>query len=477
MERRARREGERDKGEAVNENVGKWEKRRKGIWWYVDPPVSDGFLLPSSVSSNYLDLMPQFLRSVRLLCALHKYYLDAVRAESSSSPVISSVPVSPLSTSVPNNSLQQPVSTVRRAGSFGSLLDSPRNRGGSGRLKLRTFRGHKRSNSQGVPPRFGSSRDSDTSPSSPSRSHSDSISSPFEELEVVWVSLESWFDLLIIEVQKLEDQNNDVVTEPRKQTLELELGSEEVAMNLVSNSTENVVPSHTPTNADDIPDVSVSSACVYGEHSDSKSNSPVEKAPDSSPHRKPPKVQLPLVQSSQLAAAIVNSAPQERRAIYLKSSSSFDVAEPALPLVHLSDMAHKRRSWHVERVAARILTLGGGGSLTSLSVFSRSLSSDSTVTERQSMFCDANLRCISFSHMYTLPIFHFFLPTDFPGVIPTSPLLEDQESGERDRQGGDALNCSESWNPDIVGTYADRLCAVTHAFALCCSTLHKSSGG
>lgn len=32
MERRARREGERDKGEAVNENVGKWENGRKGIW-------------------------------------------------------------------------------------------------------------------------------------------------------------------------------------------------------------------------------------------------------------------------------------------------------------------------------------------------------------------------------------------------------------------------------------------------------------
>jgi len=249
---------------------------------------------------------------------------------------------------------------------------------------------------------------------------------------VVGVSLESWFDLLIVEVQKLE---NDVVTEPMKQTLELELGSEEVAMNLVSNSTENVVPSYTPTNADNVPDVSVSSASVYGEHSDSKSNSPVEKAPDSSPRRKPPKVQLPLVQSSQLAAAIVNSAPQERRAIYLKSSSSFDVAEPALPLMHLSDMAHKRRSWHVERVAARILTLGGGGSLNSLSVFSRSLSSDSTAAERQSMFCDANLRCISFSHTYTLPIFHFFLPTDFPGVIPTSPLLEEKESGEREVKG------------------------------------------
>ena len=328
--------------------------------------------------------MPQFLRSVRILCALHKYYLDAVRVESSSSPVINSVPVSPLSTSVPNSSLQHPVSTVRRAGSFGSLLDSPRNRGGSGRLKLLSSRGHRRSRSQGVPPRSGvnsTSCDSDTSPSSPSRCHSDSISSPFEELEVVWGSLESWFDLLIIEVQKLGDQKDEVVTEPRQHILEL--GSEEVAVKLVSNPAQNVASSHSPTNGNSIPDVSVSSAAVCGEHLDSNSG---DSAPGSSPRRKPPKLQLPLVQSSQLAAAIVNSAPQERRAIYLKSSSSFDVAEPTLPLVRLSDMAHKHRSWHVERVAARILTLGGGGSLTSLTAFSRSLSSDSTTTERQSTF-------------------------------------------------------------------------------------------
>ena len=201
---------------------------------------------------------------------------------------------------------------------------------------------------------------------------------------MVWGSLESWFDLLIIEVQKLGDRKDEVVTEPRQHTLELELGSEEVEAKLVSNPAQNVASSHSPTNGNSIPDVSVSSAAVCGEHSDS--NSPGDSAPDSFPHREPSKLQLPLVQSSQLAAAIVNSAPQERRAIYLKSSSSFDIAEPTLPLVRLSDMAHKRRSWHVERVAARILTLGGGGSLTSLTAFSRSLSSDSTTTERQSTF-------------------------------------------------------------------------------------------
>jgi hypothetical protein len=28
----------------------------------------------------------------------------------------------------------------------------------------------------------------------------------------------------------------------------------------------------------------------------------------------------------------------------------------------------------------------------------------------------------------------------------------------------------------LVEVYADRLCAVTHAFALCCATLQKNSG-
>ena len=295
--------------------------------------------------------MPQFLRAIHILCVLYKYYLDAVGVESSSH-IINSVPSSPLSTSVPNSNLQEPNADVRRVGSYGSLLDSPRGRGGSGRSRLRSFRGHRRSHSQTNPPRSGTnsgSHGSNTSPSSPpSQSHSDTISNPFEELEMVWGSLESWFDLLIIEVQKLEEQNENIVTEPGKQTLEprSDLGTEPVPK-------PEIFP-HSPTNDSHNPDIS----------------------PPSSPRRKPQKPQLPSLQSSQLAAAIVNSAPQERRAIYLKSSSSFDVAEPTLPLPHLNDAALKRRSWHVERVVARILTLGCGESLTSLPTFSRSLSSD-----------------------------------------------------------------------------------------------------
>ena len=128
--------------------------------------------------------MPQFLRAVRILCTLYKYYLDTVGAEPSSSPIINSVPSSPLSTSIPNSNLQELTSDVRRVGSYGSLLDNPRSRGGSGRSKLRSFRGHRRSRSQTNPPQSGTNSGSNTSPSSPpSHSHSDTISSPFEELE------------------------------------------------------------------------------------------------------------------------------------------------------------------------------------------------------------------------------------------------------------------------------------------------------
>ena len=40
----------------------------------------------------------------------------------------------------------------------------------------------------------------------------------------------------------------------------------------------------------------------------------------------------------------------------------------------------------------------------------------------------------------------------------------------------DSKNKEESWNLDIVGVYAERLSAVTHAFALCCYTLQQASG-
>ena len=46
-----------------------------------------------------------------------------------------------------------------------------------------------------------------------------------------------------------------------------------------------------------------------------------------------------------------------------------------------------------------------------------------------------------------------------------------------DNDGGDGgVEGEEEDNHSLVEVYADRLCAVTHAFALCCATLQKNSG-
>ena len=73
-----------------------------------------------SVSSSYQDLMPQFLRAIRMLCTLHKYYVAAYKSLPPDTIISTSVPNSPAGTG------EGPTgATVRRAGSFGSLLDSP----------------------------------------------------------------------------------------------------------------------------------------------------------------------------------------------------------------------------------------------------------------------------------------------------------------------------------------------------------------
>ena len=270
--------------------------------------------------------MPQFLRAVRMLCVLYKHYVSASRAANGSASVVTSVPASPLSACEPESRPSRGAS-VRRAGSFGSLLDSPRSSRlrGAGRPPRRTAMGHRRTLSGSTPE--PSSRDGRayTVPScsppagklvaSPEQdfrnaSHSD----PFEQLETVWGSLSSWFDLLVVEVQRLQEED----------TLQ-----------------QDGAPPH---------------------------SSP-------SPKRKS-QLLLPAAQSSKLAAAIVNSAPIGRRTVFLKSSTSFEPAGPASPVL-FRDSAQKRRSWHVERVTARYLTaLNAGGSLSSLPALERSLSSD-----------------------------------------------------------------------------------------------------
>ena len=93
---------------------------------------------------------------------------------------------------------------------------------------------------------------------------------------------------------------------------------------------------------------------------------------DGSPRRKP---EL-KIQSSALAAAIVNSAPLYRRQVFLQPSHSFDQSS----WCSTQDPNPKRRSWHVERVTARMLSVleETGSSLAALpAAFNRSFSTES----------------------------------------------------------------------------------------------------
>ena len=111
-----------------------------------------------------------------------------------------------------------------------------------------------------------------------------------------------------------------------------------------------------------------------------------------SPTSKKPQLSLPTVQSSRLAAAIVQSAPIDRRAVFLRPSSSFDHTSPSPPSSPSGrgsggaspraggrgglGARDKRRSWHMERFTMRYLA--SGGSLSSIPALQRSLSSEGT---------------------------------------------------------------------------------------------------
>jgi len=73
-----------------------------------------------SVSSSYQDLMPQFLRAIRMLCTLYKYYIAAYKTLPPNTIISTSVPSSPGSEGPGDRAV------VKRTNSFGSLLDSPR---------------------------------------------------------------------------------------------------------------------------------------------------------------------------------------------------------------------------------------------------------------------------------------------------------------------------------------------------------------
>ena len=69
--------------------------------------------------------------------------------------------------------------------------------------------------------------------------------------------------------------------------------------------------------------------------------------------------------------------------------------------------------------------------------------------------------CLSLSLSSVIITVHTLLPPTEVDMV-----KEEEEEEEEGREG----------RADIVGVYAERLSAVTHAFALCCHTLQDSTG-
>ena len=121
--------------------------------------------------------------------------------------------------------------------------------------------------------------------------------------------------------------------------------------------------------------------------SDSKDGSSEDDTVKSKPHPAEqdtstrPRPVPDLQSSSKLAAAIVNSAPLHRRQVFLQPSNSFEYVTGGTssgPAKFSKESALKRRSWHVERVTARMLSVLGESesALSELPGFNRSYSNE-----------------------------------------------------------------------------------------------------
>lgn len=183
------------------------------------------------------------------------------------------------------------------------------------------------------------------------------------------------------------------------------------------------------------------------------------------------------VSTDQLAAAIVLSAPPKRRQIFLQNSVSFENSSDRV-LLEGNSKALKRKSWHVERFA-RFVALEESSEFSSLPSFHRSQSSDPSTGMS---LCGTGMSLCG-AGMSLFGTGMSFCGTDMSlcgtgmslcgtgmslAFIPEA--LEDAKEVQL------TSDPSDSWKPDIVGAYADRLSAITHAFSLCSSAILKSIG-
>ena len=252
--------------------------------------------------------MPQFLRCIRVLCSLYPFYKQAYLQYQRHG-----------SNSLPKAKTTSPSSRVKRTDSLGSRLDDGRPHGIGSRSFLNSWTGHRRTSSHEMSAESFRGLEGGVSGVSASLGTLDTLefpSDPLQQLEVIWLSLSSWFDLLMKEIQKLPEIEEEQEASLENVTFHKELSHEE--------------------------------DMTFKETIKERSVSP---------------------ESAQLAAAIILSAPPKRRQVFLKPSVSFEGNS------RISKKCLKRRSWHVECVA-RVIPLDEEYS--SLPSFQRSKSSENS---------------------------------------------------------------------------------------------------
>ena len=269
------------------------------------------YLFPSvSSSSSYSDLMPQFLRAVRALCRLYPHYRQALqRSEIARASNITphSVPTSPaiVSNSAPN---------VHRAGSFGSLLENtshhshhPRTQyipAATNTVQSTTRRGHRRTHSQTLPVSSGGdvppiSPHSFQNGATPNRGGIPVLGDPFVKLEPVWSSLESWFDLILTEVERTVDGESGAGGRGGgRDLLRRRMEGVEGSGDSEGSESANTAPSAEPRPG-----------------GESEREDPAGEREGERKNRRG--LTLGIPQSTEVAAAIVKSTPVERRVAYL----------------------------------------------------------------------------------------------------------------------------------------------------------------
>ena len=281
------------------------------------------FLLSSS--SSYSDLMPQFLRAVRALCNLYYLYQQALQRSEITlvNPGARSVPTSPAITSMPG-------SNVQRAGSFGSLLDGSSHGthpwtqtvpAGTTAVQPPTRRRHRRTHSQTLPPdETARALHDDGSPNGSATTGGGGggrgvrrlvVEDPFIGLEAVWSSLESWFNLILAEVEKTTRDSAGTV-ERGRELLRRRMGSIDATSG--AKTDENTAE----TDAERLVGLNSGEgeerATVAVNH---ETTPPTVEEGEGGASKSRKGLKLSVPQSNQVAAAIVKTTPIERRMAYL----------------------------------------------------------------------------------------------------------------------------------------------------------------